>query len=215
MIKEDFVRQPSLRLKQDYDRYTMTSDTLHLASFMKIRKQDDVLDVGTNNGVLALIASFYTQKKVVGIDIEASAIHLSSENAQINQRNCEFIQCPVQAYLGQNALDVILCNPPYFKKNFAEQNEMDFDGTLTLDDLALASFNLLKDKGRLYIILKTHRMSEAIILFEKHELIVKRIQMIHHSALHPASSVCMEFKKRAKEHLIVDAPILNHKEDEK
>lgn len=212
MIKEDFVKQPNLRLLQDYDRYTMTSDTLHLAKFMNIRKSDFVLDVGTNNGVLALIAQTFTKKSVIGIDIDASAIQLAKENAEINDLTCQFFVSKVQAYESLRAFDVIVCNPPYFVANSFHDNVMDFDIELSLADLASAAFRLLKDKGRLYIILKTHRLMDAINTFEKHKLFCKRLQMIHHSVSHQASSVCIEFSKNGRDHLTVEAPILNQKE---
>lgn len=212
MIKEDFVQNPNLRLLQDYDRYTMTSDTLHLAKFMNIRKSDFVLDVGTNNGVLALIAQTYTRKSVIGLDIDTSAIQLAKENAIINDLSCQFLVCRVQDYESINAFDVIVCNPPYFIANTDFDNVMDFDGELNLEDLANVSFRLLKDKGRVYIILKTHRLMDAINTFAKYKFNCKRLQMIHHSITHPASSVCIEFSKNGKSHLVVESPILNQKE---
>jgi tRNA1Val (adenine37-N6)-methyltransferase len=212
LIKEDFVQEPNLRLLQDYDRYTMTSDTLHLAKFMNLRKSDFVLDVGTNNGVLALIAQTYTQKSVIGIDIDTSAIQLAKENAIINDLSCHFLVSRVQDYESINAFDVIVCNPPYFVSNSIHDNVMDFDNELNLEDLAKASFRLLKDKGRLYIILKTHRLMDAINTFAKYKFSCKRLQMIHHSISHPASSVCIELSKNGKSHLVVESPILNQKE---
>ena len=87
----------------------MTSDTLHLAKFMNIRKSDFVLDVGTNNGVLALIAQTYTRKSVIGLDIDTSAIQLARENAIINDLSCQFLVSRVQDYESINAFDVIVC----------------------------------------------------------------------------------------------------------
>jgi tRNA1(Val) A37 N6-methylase TrmN6 len=212
LIKEDFIVSPNLRLKQDYSRYTMTSDTLHLAQFMKVKKKDDVLDIGTNNGVLALIAQTYTQNPVVGIDIDDLAIALAKENAAINHLSSAFLTIRVQDYKPDQAFDVIVCNPPYFISQNKLQNVMDFDSTLNLEDLAISSFRLLKDKGRLYIILKTHRLIEAITLFTKYRLTCKKMQMIHHNADRQASSVCVELIKNGKNHLVIEAPILNLKE---
>ena len=52
----DYIPHSTLKLIQD-KRYKMSSDTIHLAQFLRIRKNDKIIDVGTNNGVLALYAS--------------------------------------------------------------------------------------------------------------------------------------------------------------
>ena len=207
MSSLDFIPDTSLVLKQD-KRYRMTSDTLHLARFMTIRKHDTILDVGTNNGVLALYASLKTQRMCTGLDIDASSIDLANENARLNNRdNLHFEVSSVQTYQSE-AMDVVVCNPPYFRQEESHQNAMEFDGSLSLDDLAKHSARLLKDKGRLYIIIKSIRFIETLDLFKKHHLAIKRIQMIHHTKDHAASSVCIEAMKNGKSNVIIEAPII-------
>ncbi len=73
----DFLGE--IELKQS-SRYKISSDTAHLASFMDIRISDRVIDVGTNNGALALVAAKKTKKEVIGLDIEQEAIDSAIEN---------------------------------------------------------------------------------------------------------------------------------------
>ena len=62
------------------------------------------------------------------------------------------------------------------------------------------------------IIIKSERISEAIIVFNTFKLSLKRIRFIHHSVNHSASSVCLEFIKNGIQQTIVEAPVINHKE---
>lgn len=206
----DYLKEPAITIKQS-SRYKMSSDTHHLAKFMEIRQNDKVIDVGTNNGVLAIAAAVQTKNQVYGLDIDEAAIRLAYENAEINQcHNISFECLEVQKYLG-SVVDVIISNPPYHNDQRFKADVMQFDDTLTLNDLALHAYRLLKDKGRMYLIIKAYRMLETAQIFNEARFSLRRIQMIHHSSSHQASSVCMEFRKNGKSHLIIEAPIINEK----
>lgn len=203
----DYIPDTTLKLKQD-KRYRMTSDTIHLARFMEIRKQDVVLDVGTNNGVLALIASQKTNQECYGIDIDVSSIELAQLNADLNSiHTVHFSVCYLQEFLGC-PMDVIVCNPPYFKDDGESHNPMEFDSQLSLEDLAQHAYRLLKDKGRIFIIIKSSRLVETMDVFTRHKLQIKRIQTIHHTKDHPASSVCIEATKNGRSMVRIEAPVI-------
>lgn len=207
MSSFDYIPDTSLKLKQD-KRYRMTSDTIHLARFMDIRKQDVVLDVGTNNGVLALVASQKTNQDCFGIDIDESSIHLAQYNAELNSmKRLHFETCSLQEYQCL-PLDVIVCNPPYFNEQNVGSNPMEFDSHLSLEELAYHAFRLLKDKGRIYIIIKSTRLIETMEVFIRNKLQIKRIQSIHHTKGHPASSVCIEATKNGRSMVRIEAPVI-------
>ena len=207
MSSFDYIPDTTLKLKQD-KRYRMTSDTIHLARFMTLRKHDVVLDVGTNNGVLALFASQKTNQDCFGIDIDASSIKLAQFNASLNSiENLKFTTCSLQEFQSK-PMDVIVCNPPYFKEVGELINPMEFDSRLSLEDLAQHSYRLLKDKGRIFIIIKSTRLIETMDVFTRNKLQIKRIQTIHHTKDHPASSVCIEATKNGRSMVRIEAPVV-------
>jgi len=210
MIRLDFIEGTSLKLYQDTNHFRMTSDSVMLTRFMRVRKQDRILDVGTNNGVLLLVAGTQTNAPSVGIDINPDAIELARKNAEFNQlRHLEFLPVSLQDYDAPK-FDLILCNPPYHDhRQHASDDAANFDFTLSLEDLANHAYRLLKDKGRLAIILKAQRMHEAFFTFEKHHLCVKRMQSIHHSLKHDASSICLEMVKNGHTETRIEPPIFH------
>lgn len=212
MMRKDYIPDTNLSLFQS-DRYRMTSDTLHLARFMDIRKKDRVLEIGCNNGAILMMAALKTQGSCIGIDIDEASIDLARLNAKTNQLDMvEYANTSLQTFESR-PFDVLVCNPPYFDHHQSPVlNAMDFDTHLTLEDLCQHSYRLLKDQGRLFIILKSHRLAEAIALFERHRFALKRIRCIHHSLSHPASSVCLEWRKGGKSGLRIDAPVVQKKE---
>lgn len=207
----DYIPNTNLKLMQDSHLFKMTSDSIHLCQFIKVRKNDKVLDIGCNNGVITMYAKLFTKNICIGIDINSDAIILAKENSILNNLDkIEFINIPLQEYNDSN-IDLICCNPPYHKDSVHPDNA-NFDRTLKLDELAKYSYPLLKDKGRCAIIIKAERISEAIVLFNMYHFGLKRIRFIHHSTHHKASSVCLEFIKNGVEQTIVESPIINYKE---
>lgn len=207
----EYIPNTTIKLNQS-DRYRMSSDSLHLIAFMHIKAHDRVCDVGTNNGVLALAAASRTDKTCIGIDIDESSLQLARENAAFNQlENLSFECVSVQDYK-PDRFDVVICNPPYHSDKNHQDDVMQFDHQLNLDDLAKHGYRILKGNARLFLVIKAYRMMETIITFKKHRFSLHRMQMIHHSLQHQASSVCMEFRKSVKDHLIIDPPIINQLE---
>lgn len=207
----DYIPNTNLKLMQDSHLFKMTSDSIHLCQFIKVRKNDKVLDIGCNNGVITMFAKRKTNNVCVGIDINYDAILLAKENADLNNLSkVEFFNIPLQEFNDVN-FDLICCNPPYHKDSNHSDNA-NFDRTLKLEELAKYSYPLLKDKGRCAIVIKAERVSEAIVLFNSYHFGLKRVQFIHHSVKHKASSVCLEFIKNGVEQTVIESPIVNHKE---
>lgn len=208
----DYIPHTTLKLIQDDDAFKMTSDSVHLADFMRIRPGDRVLDIGCNSGVLSLVAATKTKNEVIGIDINPNAIELANSNALLNAlTKLHFVCCPLQSY-DHDPFDVIVCNPPYYKQSQTHshtQAQARFELDLTLDDLVVNAFRLLKDKGRLVIIIPVERFHDWLILAHEHRLSVKRCAFIHHSQDHQAKTVLVEAVKYGKGTMKVEAPIFN------
>ena len=208
----DYIPNTTLKLRQDETSFKMTSDSVHLAQFMKIRKNDRVLDIGCNNGVLSLVAATKTKAQVFGIDINSVAVDLAKSNAKLNAlANVFFETSAVQNYKNE-LFDAIVCNPPYFKKTLTlsdKQSHARFELDLTFEDLALHSNRLLKDKGRLVIIIPVERFHEWLMCAHEYKLTVKRCQFIYHDATHHANTVLIEAVKNGKGTMRVEAPLFN------
>lgn len=209
MMPLDYIKGTRLRLMQTEAIYKMTSDTFHLANFIKVRKHDRVLEVGCNTGVIIMVASLSTDQTCLGIDINNEALELAKQNVALNEIKNVRLECVDFKHLDQNNFDLLVCNPPYYRHQNIDADHARLDVSLSLEDLAKHAFFVLKDKGRCSIILTAERMGEAIHIFAEQRFALKRIQMIHHTLHHPASSVCMEFNKLGRVHCKVEAPIVN------
>ncbi|MEM3726211.1 MAG: METTL5 family protein [Candidatus Bathyarchaeia archaeon] len=114
--------------KPSLEQYTIPTDVaaiiLHIAAYT----YDDiigkkVLDLGCGTGRLALGAAFLGAKKVVGVDIDRSAVKIALENSKQMrlQRKVQWVVADIDAIKGN--FDTVLQNPPFgVQKRGADRN---------------------------------------------------------------------------------------------
>ena len=179
----DYLPNTDIHLYQDKEMFRINSDTRYLGEFLKVNKEDTVLDIGTNNGALLLYANKIGCKKLVGVDINAKAIELCEENMKLNNIvNYELYSCKVQD-LNIDKVDVIVCNPPYFSSGKRKDNEnlknARHDDNLSIDDLAMCCSKLIKDNGKVFIVYKSGELVNLINCFNKFGFGIRNIKFIY------------------------------------
>ena len=112
----DYIAGTDIHLWQRKDMFRINTDTAQLARFMKIRKGERVLDVGTNNGALLLAAAADEPSFLCGVDIQEEACELARFNMQEHGITNAEIRCEDFSASTLRGFDVVLCNPPYFQQ---------------------------------------------------------------------------------------------------
>ena len=80
-LRLDYLKNhPEVKLYQSKEMFRINTDTCLLGEFISCNEDDNVLDVGTNNGALLLYASLQTKGHLVGIDINEEALQIASLN---------------------------------------------------------------------------------------------------------------------------------------
>lgn len=202
----DYLPNTQIYLHQRKDMFRMNTDTALLGQFMKINKDEVVLDIGTNNGALLLYASQYNPAYLIGVDVQVEACELAISNLEYNHlSNYEIVCCDIKDY--QKKVDVILCNPPYFKLNGDNQvNESmtlriaRHEYYLTLDVLCERVSACLNDKGRFYMVHRCDRIVEIVACLKTHHLEIKTLQFIRDEEKENAHGVLIEAVKEASTH---------------
>ena len=181
----DFLpNHENIKLYQDSEMFRINSDTYALGEFIEVYKEDVVLDVGTNNGALLLYANMFHPKKLMGIDINKEGIELAKKNLELNNiTNYELIVGDFLEYK-QEEVDVIICNPPYFKSVQDKSNNKykalaKHDTTLPLDKLMVSIRRNLKNYGTLFFLYQTSRIDEVILEMEKNHLTIKEMKFVY------------------------------------
>ena len=135
-------------------------------------------------------------KKLIGVDINADAIEICDQNMKLNEiNNYELYNSKVQD-LNLDKVDVVVCNPPYFKNGKVNVNtclaNARHEEELTLGELIFHSKRLLKDNGKLMLVYKSCDVIEVIKLMDEYKFGVNRIQFVYDSNKDNSTCVLIE-----------------------
>lgn len=176
---------------QSDNYYKFTQDAIMLAKFCNIKHSDDVLELCAGSGVISFYAySLCSFNHLYFNEIQKEMCEIIEENISFNgfKRRSKIFNCNLKDLKlsdFKKHLDVIICNPPYFKvDNKAKINERyeiavaRHEIEATLEDIISKASELLKDKGRLYMVHLASRSAEVVSLCSKYKLEAKRIKFI-------------------------------------
>lgn len=79
----------------------------HLEKYLK--PGDDVLDIGSGSGILAIASKFLGADVVIGTDLDEKAVGIAKENANLNNVEVEFIVSNLFSNV-KNTADIIVSN---------------------------------------------------------------------------------------------------------
>lgn len=207
----DYLPNTDIYLYQDKDMFRINSDTRCLGEFIKVNKEDVVLDIGTNNGALLFYANKLGCKKLIGVDINSKAIELCKENMALNKiTNYELYSCKVQD-LNIDKVNVIVCNPPYFKNSRKNANTLlnnaRHDDCLSIEDLVLSCNRLLKENGRLFMVYKTTELIGLINALQESNFGIRELKFIFDQNKENSNCFLLEAIKGYKSDVKVVKPI--------
>ena len=212
MIKQnrlDDLQVGGLKIYQNDDLYSFTSDAVLLANFDKIKKNAIVVDFGTGSGVIPILIAHKTYaKKVYGIEIQTVMSNMAKQSVEYNklQDKIEIINDSIQnatKYFDNNSVDIVVCNPPYSKMGTCKPNESEnirisrHEVYITLDEIFASACKILKEKGELRMVHQTWRMGEIIETAGKYGFRLKMLRLIQSFDDHPAHLALFKFGLRA------------------
>ena len=173
-----------LKILQNKNLYTFTSDSVILANFVKTKKNDFCVEIGAGGGVISILVNAKNDlKKIVCFEIQPQMAQLCQKNIELNnlsekiEVNC--CDAKKQSVVAKESVDVIFSNPPYFKEtNFTQSQVKKIakeEVCLSCQDLVITSSNLLKSGGAFYVCYSAERSCELISLCQKNRLMVKEM----------------------------------------
>ncbi len=200
--------------------YRFSLDAVLLGHFAAAQKGDRVLDLGTGNGVVALIlAAREPALKVVGLEIQAAMAERAARSAALNcfGDRVAIVRGDVRAagrIFPAASFDAAVCNPPYRRAASGRTNpngekrvarhEIEAD----LGDFVSAAARLLRRGGALAVIYPATRLTDLIEAMREERLEPKRLRLVYSFEDGEASLVMAEGIKEAGAELKVMAPLV-------
>ena len=190
-VINDLVGYENLKIVQVNEYFNFSLDSVLLANFVNLNnKITNILDLGTGNAPIPLILSTKTKEKIIGVEIQKEIYDLAIESVKINnlENQIEILNIDIKdllSYYKHESFDLILSNPPYFKKldtsilneNVIKTNAR-HETLINLEDLIAIASKLLINKGTFALVHRTERLAEIIEILKKYKLEPKKIRFI-------------------------------------
>ena len=209
-----------LRIIQRKRGYRFSLDALLLAHFVDLRGGDDLVDLGTGGGIIALIlARCFCCGRIAGIEIQQDRASVAKRNVVLNRLagRIEILQGDVrhpETLCAPQAFSAAVFNPPYRRLRSGRMNPDQEKATArheiagTVEDFLKAAAYLLRPGGRAYAIYPAVRMVELIAGMRTWRLEPKRLRIVHSHADGRGTFVLAEGVKGGREGLTVTPPMV-------
>ena len=225
-VINDLVGYENLKIVQVNEYFNFSLDSVLLANFVNLNnKITNILDLGTGNAPIPLILSTKTKEKIIGVEIQKEIYDLAIESVKINnlENQIEILNIDIKdllSYYKHESFDLILSNPPYFKKldtsilneNVIKTNAR-HETLINLEDLIAIASKLLVNKGTFALVHRTERLAEIIEILKKYKLEPKKIRFIFPKKDSESNLVLIEAKKNTNSGLKVLSPLIVHDDD--
>lgn len=174
-----------LKIIQNKNYYTFTSDSVILANFAKLKSNDVCVEIGTGCGVISILLSAKNNfKKIFAFELQEEMALLAKKNVKLNDlgEKIEIINENIvnfNKFLPKNSVDCVVSNPPYMHSDGKNKNTIRdtarHDKTLPIDMLCNLTSQMLKDGGKFYLVYSANRSAELIYNLIKNSLEPKRM----------------------------------------
>ena len=222
----DLVGYKNLSIYQDSDWFSFSLDSVLLPNFVTLNKNIKVvMDLCCGNAPIPLILTTKTEAKIIGVELQKDVYDLAKKSVEYNKLNniIEFLNINIKELKNKyisDSIDVITCNPPYFK--YIESSNINDDihkviarheKEITLEEIIDISHYLLKNNGCLAMVHRTDRLIEIINLFNKYGLEVKKLRFIYPKEESKSNLILVEGRKNGSVGLTVLPPLYVHNTD--
>jgi tRNA1(Val) A37 N6-methylase TrmN6 len=218
----DIFFNGKLKVLQKKRGYRFSIDAILLSQFIKIRKNERVIDLGTGCGILPLLLSHTTKAhSFVAVEIQKGLAELAEKNVLANNLGNrvsilykDFRE--LKEMFPAGSFDVVFTNPPYRKYRTGRMNPAiekaiarhEIKGTL--EDLISIAFYLLPSKGRCYLIYAASRAVDLLFGLRSKRLEPKRVQLVYPRFNEEAKFILIESVKASGVELKIMPPLILH-----
>lgn len=170
--------------------YTFTSDSITLAKSVKENEIETLVDMCSGSGVVGLeVMERANVNRLVMVEVQKELINMAKCSISVNPNKEKITVLNIDAkdtlmYIKEETVDVVIMNPPYFKKGSgkpaknASRHTARTEESLTLEGFINIISKLLKPNGKLYMVHIKDREEEIIKLLNKYGLTIIELKTL-------------------------------------
>lgn len=220
----DQLFSTDVKIIQNKEVFSYSVDSVLLSRFPKFPAKGLIVDLCSGNGAVGLFASTKTKAKIMEVELQERladmgqrSIELNGLSEQVTMINDDLKN--LMDHTPRSKVDLILCNPPYFKatktsKKNASQHYLlaRHEIATNLEEICQVSQQALKTKGRLALVHRSDRFLEILDTLKKYKLAPKRVQFVYPKADKEANMILVEaIKDGSPDGLKILPPLVVHK----
>ena len=195
------------------------TDSLLLAYFSAIRKNDCACDLGTGSGIIPLLWCKGESGPITAVDIQEKACAQLEKTIALNalQDRIRVVQTDLRQKhpaLPWGTFDLVSMNPPYQAAGSGIESAAGSDKiarhetACTLADAAAAASHLLRFGGRFCLCHKPERLADILCTLREQKIEAKRIRFVAQKEGMAPWLVLVEGKRGAKPGLRVEKTLV-------
>ena len=216
----DDLQIGGLELIQDPKKFCFGVDAVFLSDFVRVRPGENVLDLGTGNGIIPVLLSAKTEARhITGLEIQADTAEMARRSVAHNhlEDRIDIVTGDIKeaAELFKPAFfDVTTTKPHYLLADHGMRNLDDakaiarHEVLCSLDDILRESMRLMQDKSRFYMIHRPFRLTEIMIKMHQYKIEPKRIRFVHPYIDKEPAMVLIEGVRGARPRVTVEPPLI-------
>jgi tRNA1Val (adenine37-N6)-methyltransferase len=181
------------------------TDGVLLGAWADVNAAENILDIGTGSGVIALILAQRSKACIKAIDLDENACRqakINFEDSPFRER-LSIEKNDFQEFSASSKYDLLVSNPPYFSKSLKPDDTgrrfARHDDSLPLRDLIGKSASLLKSNGKLALILPFDSAETANSFATENALSLCRRTNVFTSPKYPPKRVLLEYSPKQSE----------------
>jgi tRNA1Val (adenine37-N6)-methyltransferase len=216
----DTILRGRLAVIQTRNGYRFSLDAVLLADFAGRKRIGRVMDLGTGNGVMALIlATLRSKTRVTGLEVQEAMVARARKSVALNslEGRVEIAQGDVrfiEKWFAPESFDLVVCNPPYRAARSGRVNpdpekriaRHEVEGRLI--DFLKAGAYVLRRKGLMALVYPATRAIDLLAAMRETGLEPKRLRWVHAFRRSPASLVLVEGSKDGRSELSILPPLI-------
>lgn len=189
----DTLFDGTLHCLQHRDGYRFSIDPVLLAHFVRLGKDERLLDLGAGSGVLGLILLYRAAAHICSLtafELQAELAELTRENVTLNrlQEKMEVVEGDLRnilSFLKPESYSTVVCNPPFFKAGTGRSSSNSealiarHQVACNLKEILSAAAAVLQNRGKLFMIYPAEGLGVLLGQLPQHRMTIKRLQMVY------------------------------------
>lgn len=227
----DDLQISGLKIIQSPSGFCFGMDAVLLSGFVRAKKNENILDLGTGSGILPLLLYAKTEAlQIEGLEIDEESVLMARRSVAGNGISMEegeerFIRLhkgdikEASSIFGKGSFDIVTSNPPYmiaehgitnpdYRKQVARHEVL-----CTFKDLARETALVLRPGGRFFLVHRPFRLAELLSQLVEERLEPKRLRFVHPHLDKEPNMVLVEAVKYGKSRMKIEPPLIVFNED--